>query len=430
MKINVTKVNEYTRELEIDIPWEELKPDFDKTTKKFSKKIKMPGFRPGKVPTDRLLAQFKPNIEAQFMDDNFQKYYLSAIQQENFMPVNKAEIKDVYFHMNEHFLFKAVFEIEPDLILPKFKKKSLSANKTTYLHDEQDIDDAILQLRKAQAAILTVEDGAKEGDYLVCSLQKLDDSGVAIIGKKFDNQYLRVGNGSFTDNQKDKLTGLKPGGSARLRLPVNEEGGDADYELVVDRVEREKLPEINEEFLKLVNPVLDSEESLRRDVEKKIIENFKERSQTAYQRELTDSAIELVNPPFSPSMVKNYLNSLLEDVKKQNKGEPLDEEKVKEHYQSVAERNVKWFSLRNKLIEDQDLKIGKEEVDNEILNLISRSPQSEKEIRRFYKKPSNKKRIEDDLMEKEILNYLEQYADINELEIETKTLREQENAKQ
>ena len=83
-----------------------------------------------------------------------------------------------------------------------------------------------------------------------------------------------------------------------------------------------------------------------------------------------------------------------------------------------------------KLIQDQDLKIGKEEVDNEILNLISRSPQSEKEIRRFYKKPSNKKRIEDDLMEKEILNYLEQYADINELEIETKTLREQENAKQ
>ena len=430
MKINVTKVNEYTRELEIDIPWEELKPDFDKSTKKFSKKIKMPGFRPGKVPTDRLLAQFKPNIEADFMDDNFQKYYLSAIQQENLMPVNKAEIKDVHFRMNEHFLFKAVFEIEPDLTLPKFKKKSLSANKTTYLHDKQDVNDAILQLRKAQAAILTVEDGAKEGDYLVCSLQKLDDSGVPIIGKKFDNQYLRVGNGSFTDNQKDKLMGIKPGESARLRLPVNEEGGDADYELVVDRVEREKLPEINEEFLKLVNPDLDSEESLRRDVEKKIIENFKERSQTAYQRELTDSAIELVNPPFSPSMVKNYLNSLLEDVKKQNKGEPLDEEKVKEHYQSVAERNVRWFSLRNKLIEDQDLKIGKEEVDNEILNLISRSPQSEKEIRRFYKKPSNKKRIEDDLMEKEILNYLEQYADINELEIETKTLREQENAKQ
>jgi len=124
VKINVTKVNEYTRELEIDIPWEELKPDFDKSTKKFSKKIKMPGFRPGKVPTDRLLAQFKPNIEADFMDDNFQKYYLSAIQQENLMPVNKAEIKDVHFRMNEHFLFKAVFEIEPDLTLPKFKKKS------------------------------------------------------------------------------------------------------------------------------------------------------------------------------------------------------------------------------------------------------------------------------------------------------------------
>ena len=55
---------------------------------------------------------------------------------------------------------------------------------------------------------MTINDGAAEGDYLVCSLQKLDDSGVPIIGKKFDNQYLRVGNGSFTDD-KDKLIGLE-----------------------------------------------------------------------------------------------------------------------------------------------------------------------------------------------------------------------------
>tara|TARA_Y100001970_G_scaffold294057_1_gene446343 strand:- start:2871 stop:4160 length:1290 start_codon:yes stop_codon:yes gene_type:complete len=429
VNIKVKKVNDYTRELDIDISWEEVQPDFHKTTKKFSKKIKMPGFRPGKVPLDRLLAQFQPNIEAEFMDENFQKYYLNAIQQEKIMPVNKAEIKDVSFHMNEHFSFKAIFEIEPDLKLPKFKKKSLSVSKTTYLHDDKDIDDAIHQLRKAQATILTIEDGAKEGDYLVCSLQKLDGSGVPIIGKKFDNQYLRVGNGSFSENQKEKLIGLKSGESARVRLPVNEEGGDADYELIVSRVERENLPEINEEFLKLVNPELDSPDSLRLDVEKKIIENFKERSQTAYERELSDSAINFVKPAFAPSMVQNYINNLVEDVKKQNKGEPLDEAKVKEHYQPVAERNVKWYSLRNKLIEEQNFKIAQEDVEAEIVNLINRTPQSEKEIRRFYKKPSNKKRIEDDLMEKKILNYLEQFAKIKEVEVETKKLREQENAK-
>ena len=427
MQVVAKNINDHTRELKVDLTWEEVQPNFNKAAKAFSKKIKMPGFRPGRVPMERLLSQFQANIEAEFMDANFQKYYLAAVQEKKLMPVNKAEIKDVDFRMNQDFSFTATFEVEPEIVIPKMKKNSLQVNRTNYLHDDQDIEDAILQLRKAQASIVTIEDGAKEGDYLVCSLQKLDDSGVPIIGKKFENQYLRVGNGSFTDDQKDKLIGLKSGETARLRLPVNEDGGDADYDLIVDRVERENLPELNDDFLKTVNPDLNSVDLLRKDVEKKIIENFKERSQTAYERELSDKAIDFVNPAFAPSMVENYLENLVEDVKKQNNGEPLDEAKVKEEYKSVAERNVKWYSIRKEIINSQEMKVEKEDVEEEILRLIQRTPKSEKEIKRFYKKPSNKKRIEDDLMEKKILNYLEQFTQVKEVDVETKKLRENAN---
>ena len=428
MKIKVKKTNEYTRELEIDIPWLELESDFNTTVKKFSKKVKMPGFRAGKIPRDRLMQQFQANIEAEFMENNFQKYYLMAVQQEELLPVNKAEISDVHFHMNEHFSFKAVFEIEPEMIIPKLKRNSLSIQKTIYIHDEHDIEDAIMQLRKSHATIATVEDGAIEGDYLICTLQKLDESGVPIIGKKFEKQYLRVGKGSFTDNQKEKLIGLKPGDSTRVILPVNQEGENADYELTVDNVEREILPEVNEEFLKRINPDLDSKDALTSDVEKKIKANFEERSRTAYERDLSDALIDLASPSFAPSMVENYLAKLIEDVKKQNKGEPMDDEKVREHYTPVAERNVKWYSLRNKLIETQDITASKENVEAEIEKLVERTPQSEKEIRKFYKKPSNRKRVEDDLVEKKILDYLEQFAKVKEVEVYTKDLRGQDHA--
>ena len=222
--------------------------------------------------------------------------------------------------MNEPFSFSATFEIEPEFPLPRVKERMLSVQLTTYVHDEQDIEDAIMQLRKSQATMTTVEEGAIEGDYLICALQKLDESGVPIIGKKFEKQYLRVGKGSFTDDQKDKMIGLKPGDTTRLRLPVNEDGEDADYELTVNNVEREVLPEINDEFFKRINPELDSEETLRKDVEKKIQENFEERSKTAYERDIADALIAKVNPSFAPSMVENYLTNLVEDVKKQNKG--------------------------------------------------------------------------------------------------------------
>ena len=428
MKIKVNKTNDYARELEIDIPWSELESDFNTTIKKFSKKVKMPGFRAGKIPRNRLMQQFQANIEAEFMENNFQKYYLMAMQQEELLPVNKAEISDVHFHMNEHFSFKAVFEIEPEMVIPKLKRNSLSVQRTIYIHDEHDIEDAIMQLRKSHATIATVEDGAIEGDYLICTLQKLDESGVPIIGKKFEKQYLRVGKGSFTDNQKEKLIGLKPGDSTRVILPVNQEGENAEYELTVGNVEREILPEINEEFLKRINPDLDSIDALTSDVEKKIKANFEERSRTAYERDLSDALIDLASPSFAPSMVENYLANLIEDVKKQNKGEPMDEEKVREHYTPVAERNVKWYSLRNKLIETQDIAASKENVEDYIEKLVERTPQSEKEIRKFYKKPSDRKRVEDDLVEKKILEYLEQFAKVKEVEVYTKDLRGQDHA--
>ncbi len=428
MKIKINKTNDYARELEIDIPWSELESDFNTTIKKFSKKVKMPGFRAGKIPRNRLMQQFQSNIEAEFMENNFQKYYLMAVQQEELLPVNKAEISDVHFHMNEHFSFKAVFEIEPEAVIPKLKRNSLSVQRTIYIHDEHDIEDAIMQLRKSHATIATVEDGAIEGDYLICTLQKLDESGVPIIGKKFEKQYLRVGKGSFTDNQKEKLIGLKPGDSNRVILPVNEEGENAEYELTVGNVEREILPEINEEFLKRINSDLDSIDALTSDVEKKIKANFEERSRTAYERDLSDALIDLASPSFAPSMVENYLANLIEDVKKQNKGEPMDEEKVREHYTPVAERNVKWYSLRNKLIETQDIAASKENVEDYIEKLVERTPQSEKEIRKFYKKPSDRKRVEDDLVEKKILEYLEQFAKVKEVEVYTKDLRGKDHA--
>ena len=88
------------------------------------------------------------------------------------------------------------------------------------------------------------------------------------------------------------------------------------------------MPKLDKAFINSINPKIPLEE-LTVDVENKIKENFNERSANAYERDLSDALINKVNPPFSPSMVSNYLDNLVEDVKKRNNGEPLDEQKVK-----------------------------------------------------------------------------------------------------
>ena len=424
MKIDIKNINDFTREVKLDIPWETIEPDFNISLKKFSKKVKLPGFRPGKIPRDRLMQQFQPNIEAQFMDDNIYKYYLTALQQKEIVPVNQAEISDVHFHFGEHFSFTAKFEVEPDFQLPRFKRNMFQVQRNKFIPDEQDINDAVDQLRRSHARIETIEAGAKEKDFIICDLQKLDESGVAIIGKKFEKQMIKVGDGSFTDDQKDKLIGLKPGGSARIKLPDDEDKTvKSPYELKVVKVERENLPEVDNDFVKLINPALGSVDELREDVLKKINENFEDRARKAFERELSDALIEKVGFDTPPSMVDNYLNNILEDVKKQNNGEKIDEEKVLETYRPSAERNLKWYLIRKKLISQEQFNFERKDIDAEVENLISRSPNSEKEIRRFYKKPSNRQRIEDDMIEKKILEYLDQFAKVKEVEVNTKDIR-------
>ena len=424
MKIDVKNINDYTKEVKLDIPWSTLEPDFNTTLKNFSKKVKLPGFRPGKIPRDRLMQQFQPNIEAQFMDDNIHKYYLTALQEQKIVPVNQAEIRDVIFKMGEHFSFTAKFEVEPDFKLPKFKNNMFKVQKNKFIPDDQDIDDAIDQLRRSHARIETVEDGAKEKDFILCDLQKLDESGVAIIGKKFEKQMLKVGDGSFTDDQKDRLIGLKPGDTSKLDLPDGEDKTIKNpYDLNVVKVEREVLPEINDDFVRLINPDLKSIDDLNKDVLDKINQNFEERSRQTFEKDLSDALIEKIGVETPPSMVNNYLNNILEDVKKQNNGEKIDEEKVLETYRPSAERNLKWYLIRKKIIDQEQISIGRSDIDAEIENLVSRSPNSEKEIRRFYKKPSNRQKIEDDITEKKILEYLTQFAKIKEVEVNTKDIR-------
>ena len=424
MKIDVKNINDYTKEVKLDIPWSTLEPDFNTTLKNFSKKVKLPGFRPGKIPRDRLMQQFQPNIEAQFMDDNIHKYYLTALQEQKIVPVNQAEIRDVNFKMGEHFSFTAKFEVEPDFKLPKFKNNMFKVQKNKFIPDDQDIDDAIDQLRRSHARIETVEDGAKEKDFILCDLQKLDESGVAIIGKKFEKQMLKVGDGSFTDDQKDRLIGLKPGDTSKLDLPDGEDKTVKNpYDLNVVKVEREVLPEINDDFVRLINPDLKSIDDLNNDVLDKINQNFEERSRQTFEKDLSDALIEKIGVETPPSMVNNYLNNILEDVKKQNNGEKIDEEKVLETYRPSAERNLKWYLIRKKIIDQEQISIGRSDIDAEIENLVSRTPNSEKEIRRFYKKPSNRQKIEDDITEKKILEYLTQFAKIKEVEVNTKDIR-------
>ena len=426
MEIKVKKINAYTREIEVNVSWEECRKDFQLTVKKFGKKVRIPGFRPGKVPTKVLMSKFLPNIEAEFIEEGVNKYYRQALEEEKLVPVNKAEVKDVHFHFEKHFTFKAAFEIEPEVILPKMKKNCLKVQKTEYISDDIDIDNVIEEMRRSRAEVKTVEDGAEENHFLIVDLQKLDQSGVPIIGEKLEKRFLQVGVDPFSGDNKSKLIGLKPGDTAQVDLPEGKENVLGKYELSVINVEEQVLPELNEEFIKAVEPEATDESSFRVIIKNKVDDSYARRTNESFERQLADRMIEYVSPEFAPSMVDSYLDHIIEEAQAQEKEQDLDENKIRESYRPIAERNMKWYLVRNAIINRQDsISVSNDDVKGEIEKLLERSPDHAKEIKKYYKKPSNRQRIKDDLLEKKVLDYLTEFAKIKDVKVHTKVLREE-----
>lgn len=424
MDIQLKETSSYAREVDIDLSWEEIAADFEQTIKQFSKRVKLPGFRPGKVPRKVLMKQFQPAIEADFVEKSVNTYYLKALQEKEIIPINMGSVSDVHFHHGEHFKFKVAFEIEPDVTIPKMKRKSLKVEKTNYITDDEDIDMAIDEMRHGHAEVQTVEDGAQLDDYVICDLQEIDISGVPIIGKKLETRYIKLGQIPFDGDNQKKLEGIKPGEKTQVSVPVDEKGSTSTFELSVQNVERQILPEVDEDFIKMADPEAENVADYRGRIKDRLGKAYDQRSEKASDEQLTDAMINHVNPEFPPSMAESYLGHMVEDVMKNNPA-ATDKEKIKEIYQPVAERNLKWYLIRNTIIKNEEYEITKEDVQADIDQRKEANPKEAKELEKYFKKPSNRSRLEDDLMEKKVLAYLKNFTKIKEVKVNTKDLRKQ-----
>ena len=423
MKITPKETNAYTRELFVSVPWTELEEHFDGVVSHFKKNVKLPGFRKGKVPRNKVLQQFGAEIEADFAQQSVERYYAQALDEQALHPVNRAEVKDLDFTRGNELSFTVIFEVEPKVNLPKYSKK-IKVTRKLYISDDEDVDRYLFDLRQHQAELKTVESGSEENHLLLVDMQELDETGYPIIGRKVEDRYIKIGDGVFGGDNLNLLTGLSADDTVRISIPT--ESGSTAYELTVKNVQQEILPEVDEEFIKKMDPEAETEEDLRNNIAKGISKRLENDSETQLRKNIISWFVEQTSLEVPPSMIDNYLDNLVEDIRSRN-GETLDEDKYRSEMRSSTERSVKWYLIRKALIVTEAIEVSDEELKDEVSSIVesvSGSGQS-KEIERFYKKPSNRDGLLSELIEKKLFALLKSYAKIDEVEIQTSELRKQ-----
>src|SRR5581483_9988865 len=159
-------------ELEFTVPVEEVDRETERAVTELQKKVKMPGFRPGKVPATIIRTRFAHQVREDVLESVIPTYLKKRFEQDHLKVVGRPTITDVQFKDGEPLTFKAEFEVAPEIELGEYRGITVHYNEPQVT--DEDVDKRIEEIRQQKAEFVNVEPRPlADGDYAVVSLDSL-----------------------------------------------------------------------------------------------------------------------------------------------------------------------------------------------------------------------------------------------------------------
>ena len=423
METNLKEINSYTRQLDITIAWELIQDEYEKEFSRARSSFSMKGFRKGKVPEKIVKKNLGPSIEAHFAEDSINTYYRKALDKLEIAPINQASIDNLEFKEGIALSFSARFEVNPEIMLPKYQKK-FKIKAVRYMAGSEDIEQALTQYQEQHASIKTIESGAETGHFIRGDFNVLDDSGLPIVGSKMENQYIRLGFGLFKEDTEKVFIGAKEGDDVTVSIPNKE--NIIKYHVKINRVEEQILPDIDDELAKTINENTNTLSELKNVIKDELQASLDNDHKELVRKEIIDYFVQNTKVEAPESMVSLYLEQIKDDLEKRN--QPFDEKQMKENYQSHSEWNIKWYLIKDQIIENEALDISDEELDGKIQDTISKNQKNETQIKSFYKQSKNKQQLFSKMLIDKLFARLSEFAKVKVVEESTNELRKKQAA--
>ncbi len=412
MDYSVNDVQAWLQEIKFHISADEIQEKVDTKIRELRKEITVPGFRKGKVPTDVIRMRFGKMILEDILEDAINDTYKEIVTEESMEIIAPPEIREQEWDKNDGLNVLLEVQVEPKIELQNYKGFHLT--KEIHKVADEEIEAAIEHLREDNAIVEDIDGEAEAGDYIKADIQEVDAGGLPILGRKDENKEIRLGSGEYGEDFEEQLLGIKKG--EERRVEQKEDGKPPQYYSVrVKDLTRHNLPELNDDFAKDLGDY-ESLDDLRQKVREYLMREYENRSRENLINGLIDALID--ENPFDvpPQMVENSLNSYIEDIKKQIKGD-FDVESFSEAQRPLIIRSIKWYLIQKQLTEQENLKVTDEDVDAHLEKMAEESNQSLKKIKAKYSLKNRRKKLKDDLQEEKIIDFLLKNSEIEEVEI-------------
>jgi trigger factor len=417
MQTSIQNLNSYSKKIEVEVSAEELVPIEQKIIKNYQKSANIPGFRPGKAPLNIVRQRHQQMIQQDLIEETLRYFYIKAIEEADIKPVAEGKITDIKLEdLKNGLQFDIEVEVEPELELQKYK--GLKVEKDIVEVTDDMIENALGGLQEQYATVKEVNE-AKIGNYLYFNAQELDTGDVPVIGKKYENLELVLGEGKFDPEIEGQLEGIKRGEKRIVRKQMIDPSQTKDkdkktssLEIHIKKIEEKDFPDLNDDFVKNLNDEnLESVEQLRDRIQQNMKIDLGNRTENQLRNRLIDELLKENTFDVPPSMIEHYLQEMIKDIARQSKTETIDEETVRKEYRASAIHNIRWYFLKRKLVEIENISV----TDEEINKIIDESGLDDKVKNQAKKDKHYLGHLRDDLMESKVIEVLKNHAEIVEV---------------
>ncbi|KIC67891.1 trigger factor [Pseudarthrobacter phenanthrenivorans] len=372
MKSAVENLTPTRVKLNVEVPFEELKPSIDSAYKTVASQIQVPGFRKGKVPA-RIIDQRvgRGYVLETAINDGLNGWYQAAVQESGIRPLSRPEVEITEVPdpsaTDGGLKFAAEVDVRPEIELPDYA--GIEVQVAAAESSEADVDKALDELRGRFGTLKSVDRPAADGDFLTIDIT------ASIDGEEVDSASglsYQVGAGTMLEGMDEAVTGLSVDEDAIFDTTLV--GGDhageaAQVKVVVKAVKERELPEANDDFAQLASE-FDTLAELREDLAKQAADSKIVEQGVEARDKVLDKLVELVEVPVPDSVVEEQLEAHFQE----GNGHGDGEHDTEEHREEVRANTARAFQneiILDAIAEKEEVNVSQSELIDYIVSTAS-----------------------------------------------------------
>jgi trigger factor len=384
MKVEFTDVSDTQKSLAVEIPSDIVDSEIERVIRGYARSVKLPGFRPGKIPPKVVRQRFKAQILHEVAHELIPSAVDSVLRERGVEPIETPSVRDVSIEEGQPLKFTAAFETTPPVDVGPLADITLRRPPVSV--DSEQIDNTIERLRQGQARVEPVEGrGATRGDSVVMNMTRRkiaasEEAGGAEADRvdSLEDVTVEIGEPGNPPGFDEQLEGLEPGAEKTFRVtfpsgyPVESlAGAEVEYAVRVSGVRQKALPALDEEFARDLG--YESLDELREQIQGRLEDEAVRRREREVRQDLLRQLARRVTFDVPEALVSREIDRRMEDFVQQLAAQRVDPRQINVDWQQfrdgqreAAVETVKCAIVLDEIARREDIHVSEAEVEAEI----------------------------------------------------------------